>query len=105
MPDAILKGEKVIKATGGLKFTLVWTEGDKIYAMGDNKFGQCGQSNIEEPEVKQLKQIQWEWEKGEKVLDIACGFCHTLILTNKYVYFFGSVEQNQNPFKCIYESN
>ena len=64
LPDLILKGEKVIKATGGLKFSLVWTAGDKIYAMGDNKFGQCGQSNIEESEVKQLKQIQWEWEKG-----------------------------------------
>ena len=41
-----MKGQKVIKASGGLKFSLVWTAGDKIYAMGDNKFGQCGQNNI-----------------------------------------------------------
>lgn len=42
----ILKDEKVIKATGGLKFSLVWAENNRVFAMGDNKFGQCGQNNI-----------------------------------------------------------
>lgn len=96
----LMKGEKVVKACGGLKFSLVWTAGDRLYAMGDNKFGQCGQNNILLPEVKKLTEIVFEWQKDEKILDIACGFCHSLILTNKYVYFFGSVEQQQNPYKC-----
>lgn len=47
-------GEKVVKATGGLKFSLVWTGKNKVYAMGDNRFGQCGQNNILYPEVKVL---------------------------------------------------
>ena len=91
-----------MKAAGGLKFTLIWTSKDKLYAMGDNKFGQCGQNNILHPEVKKLTEVLFEWERDEIILDIACGFCHSLILTNKYVYFFGSVEQQQNPFKCIF---
>jgi hypothetical protein len=46
--------------------------------MGDNRFGQCGQNNILTPEVKKLTEILFEWEKDEKILDIACGFCHNL---------------------------
>lgn len=34
----------------------------------------------------------------EKIIDLVCGYCHSLILTNKYLYFMGSIEQNQNPF-------
>lgn len=52
-----------MKATGGLKFSLVWTDKNKLYAMGDNKFGQCGQNNITTPEVKKLTEIFWEWQK------------------------------------------
>lgn len=56
------------------------------------------------PDVKKLTPINFHWEKDEEVLDIACGFCHSLVLTNKYVYFFGSIEQGQNPFACTARS-
>lgn len=48
-PEMILKDEKIIKATGGLKFSLIWCENNRLFAMGDNKFGQCGQNNILNP--------------------------------------------------------
>jgi alpha-tubulin suppressor-like RCC1 family protein len=56
-PEPIMKGEKLRKATGGLKFSLVWADKNKLYAVGSNKFGQCGQNNIRFPEVKQLTPI------------------------------------------------
>ena len=87
----IVKGEKVIKAAGGLKFSLIWIHPNKLLAMGDNKFGQCGQNNILMPEVKEPTEIIFDWDEGEQIIDIVCGFCHSLILTNKFVYFMGSV--------------
>jgi alpha-tubulin suppressor-like RCC1 family protein len=90
----------VRKAAGGLKFTLVWADSNRLLAVGSNRFGQCGQNSFRVPEVKQLTQIGCPFEKGEEIVDIACGFCHSLVLTNKHVYFFGSIEQGQNPFAC-----
>ncbi len=52
-----------------------------------------------------MKEIDFQWEKGEEILDIASGSCHSLVLTNKYVYFFGSIEQGQNPFSCMFVIN
>lgn len=95
-----MKGEKVRKAAGGLKFSLVWADHNRLFAVGSNRFGQCGQSNHRMPDVKKLTPISFQCEKDEEILDIACGFCHSLVLTNKYVYFFGSIEQGQNPFAC-----
>ena len=46
-----------MKATGGLKFSLIWVQGNRLLAMGDNKFGQCGQNNILMPEVKKPTEI------------------------------------------------
>ena len=88
---SLIKGASVVKAAGGLKFSLLWTEGNRLFTMGDNKFGQCGQNYILMPEVKRLTEVAIEWEKGETILDIASGFCHSLILTNRAVYFMGSV--------------
>lgn len=90
------------KAAGGLKFTLVWADSNRLLAVGSNRFGQCGQNSFRVPDVKQLTPISCPFEKGEEILDIACGFCHSLVLTNKHVYFFGSIEQGQNPFACKY---
>ena len=51
-PEVILKGEKVRKVAGGLKFSLFWLEGNKLMAVGSNRFGQCGQNFLKLPEVK-----------------------------------------------------
>ena len=55
---SLIKGASVVKAAGGLKFSLLWTEGNRLFTMGDNKFGQCGQNYILMPEVKRLKKIE-----------------------------------------------
>ena len=38
-----------------------WSQKNKIYAVGDNRFGQCGQNNILYPEVKKLTEVLFEW--------------------------------------------
>lgn len=48
-PEVILKGEKVRKVAGGLKFSLFWLMGNRLMAVGSNKFGQCGQNFIRCP--------------------------------------------------------
>jgi len=57
----MMRGETIRKAVGGLKFSLIWTDKNKIYAVGDNRFGQCGQNNILYPEVKSLTEVLFEW--------------------------------------------
>lgn len=48
-PEVILKSERVRKVAGGLKFSLLWLEGNRLMAVGSNKFGQCGQNFIRCP--------------------------------------------------------
>ncbi len=56
-----MRGETIRKAVGGLKFSLIWADKNKIYAVGDNRFGQCGQNNMLQPEVKKLTEVLFEW--------------------------------------------
>lgn len=44
-----MKSERVRKVAGGLKFSLLWLEGNRLMAVGSNKFGQCGQNFIRCP--------------------------------------------------------
>lgn len=61
----MVKGEKIRKAAGGLKFSLIWIDKNELLAVGHNKFGQCGQNYIKYPEVNKLTPISFTWEPGE----------------------------------------
>lgn len=82
----------------GFKHTIFSTTQNEIYALGNNKYGQCGQNFRQFPEISTPRKIYFPLKKSEKILDIQCGFNHSLILTNQDLYFFGCTEQNQNPF-------
>jgi alpha-tubulin suppressor-like RCC1 family protein len=47
----ILKGHKALKVQGGHKFSMIWADQNKIFTLGNNKFGQCGFNNFKIPEV------------------------------------------------------
>lgn len=76
------------------------TEDKKLYALGSNKFGQCGLEIAKHEQVKKLTEIYFPFLSGEEIIDIKCGSFHTLILTNRHLYFMGSTKRNQNPFSC-----
>ncbi|CAM6000659.1 unnamed protein product [Sphagnum balticum] len=52
VPELILGGQRVVKADGGLKFTLIWAQKNKLLALGCNRYGQCGQNKSKIPEIK-----------------------------------------------------
>lgn len=62
-PEALMKGEGIRKAAGGLKFSLVWADHNRLFAVGSNRFGQCGQNSLRIPDVKKLTAISFQWEK------------------------------------------
>jgi len=44
-----------------LKFSLAWAEKNRLFAVGNNRFGQCGQNYIKNVEIKEMKEIDFQW--------------------------------------------
>jgi alpha-tubulin suppressor-like RCC1 family protein len=97
-PDLIWGKRRVVKAACGNKHSILLTEDNKLYALGSNKFGQCGLEFTKQDSVKKLTEVNFPFLSGEQIIDIKCGSFHTLILTNRHLYFMGSTKRNQNPF-------
>jgi len=69
-----LKKDDIKKITGGHDHSVILLKDGTVYTWGRNNFGQCGQS---EEEIKEPKQLKME----DKVVDVSCGAYHTLFLT------------------------
>ncbi len=73
----------------GFKHTIFSLDSNELYGLGNNKYGQAGQNYKEENEIMKPSKIYFPLKKGEQILDIKCGFNHSLVLTNQELYFFG----------------
>jgi alpha-tubulin suppressor-like RCC1 family protein len=97
-PIVISRNLNIVKAGGGFSHTILLGKDNKLYSMGSNKRAQCGMNIFNHSEVKAPEELYCFFTKDEKILDIKCGFHHTVVLTDKKAYFFGSNEHNQFPF-------
>lgn len=88
------KNMKVIGAAGGKAHSIILTEDDGAYGMGDNAMGQLGIGSNKgaQAQVNTPKRINVD----EKVRDVACGLDFSLFVTDKgHVYSAGSSESGQ----------
>ena len=84
-----LSKQKIKGIFNGLTFMLALNEGNHIFGWGENDQGQLGRgykSRLSE----RLKPQKIDFPSVEKIIDISCGHCHTLVLLeNGLVYGWG----------------
>jgi hypothetical protein len=90
---------KVIKSATGVYFTLVLLDDGTVYGCGNNGVGQLGDGTTGGPNNEQLTLTPMDLSMislGRKVINIACGSIHTIILLDDgTVYGCGDNEYGQ----------
>ncbi|XP_023517857.1 ultraviolet-B receptor UVR8 [Cucurbita pepo subsp. pepo] len=78
-----LRGDSISQISGGWRHTMALTTDGKLYGWGWNKFGQVGVGdNVDHCSPKQIN-----FPSDQKVIQISCGWRHTLAVTDKQNVF------------------
>jgi alpha-tubulin suppressor-like RCC1 family protein len=80
----------------GGDYTLILTSDNQIFASGNNENGQLGLDNFDINQSIEFIKINEFQLTRENIKQVACGFAHTIILTeNNNIYGFGSNTSGQ----------
>ncbi|CDW52534.1 E3 ubiquitin protein ligase HERC4 [Trichuris trichiura] len=80
-----LRSQRIVRLVCGEDFTSALSIDGQLFTFGSGTYGQLGHGNKNNEVLpKQVVELM-----GTKVLDVACGRCHTLALTKDKVYAFG----------------
>lgn len=88
-PQLIRAGSASARITAvrcGAHHSLIWAGESKLYAFGNNDFGQLGDG------TREMRASPVDISaafSGQRILQVNCGLCHNLVLTNKCLYSFG----------------
>lgn len=77
-----LASQVVVKVACGLYHTVAVTASGEVYAFGKNDYGQLGLGHARNIKVPALVKIALG-EADEKVVDVSCGYYHTVVVTEK----------------------
>ncbi|MCM1440975.1 MAG: hypothetical protein NC131_17505, partial [Roseburia sp.] len=92
--DSVSGVDEVIRRIAvGASFVLALTDDNRLFAWGDNTYGQLGLDNIETPYLLKPTEVVWDNAllPGDYIVDIAAGEDYALFLTKLgYVYGVGS---------------
>jgi alpha-tubulin suppressor-like RCC1 family protein len=97
----ILEGEQIVEVACGNAHSCVRTASGRVFCWGDNGLCQTGVSNSVNPMRTPHEVLLPDTgrQEKEKVVAIACGYAHTVLLTHLgSVYTFGSNESFQLGF-------
>jgi len=84
---------EIKKIAGGVSHTVLLTKKGEVYSWGRNHYGQLGHG-IDDEMVEEPRKI----ENIERVVDIACGALHTVLVTRDgVVYAFGLTRDGRIP--------
>jgi alpha-tubulin suppressor-like RCC1 family protein len=82
--------EKISGVAAGAQYSMVWTESGKVYGWGDNASGQIGASSGSDIVLEEFSPVGLP-RFPSPVINIACGWSHTLALTRDgSLYVWGS---------------
>ncbi|XP_053175956.1 uncharacterized protein LOC128359488 [Scomber japonicus] len=91
-PVHSLDMKKTIHISCGKDHTAILTKDGVVFTFGSSQYGQLGHNSFSEELRPRIVAELW----GAKVIQIACGRHHTLVMTDsKRVYSFGCGEQDQ----------
>lgn len=77
-----LSSQVVVKVACGLYHTVIVTASGELHACGKNDYGQLGLGHARSVKVPTLVRVAIG-EIDEKVVDISCGYYHTVAITDK----------------------
>ncbi|XP_030216471.1 RCC1-like G exchanging factor-like protein isoform X1 [Gadus morhua] len=81
LPLSHPQGARVLQVACGRAHSLVLTDREGVYSMGNNAYGQCGRSIVEEEDYSGSHIIHKLEGFDSKVIQVACGQDHSLFLT------------------------
>ena len=79
VPPAAFNGERVVMVAAGGMHTVGLSEAGHVFTWGGNMFGQLGHNDREHQWAP--RQVDPEWFGGEKVVFVAAGGYHTVVVT------------------------
>ncbi|KAK9167423.1 hypothetical protein Scep_002614 [Stephania cephalantha] len=82
-PLEALQNSIISQVSGGWRHTMALTSDGKLYGWGWNKFGQVGAGD----NADHCSPVQVEFPDGQKVVQISCGWRHTLAVTERQNVF------------------
>uniref|UniRef100_A0A0A9WLQ6 Protein RCC2 n=1 Tax=Lygus hesperus TaxID=30085 RepID=A0A0A9WLQ6_LYGHE len=92
-----MKDHNVVNASCGRNHTLLLTDRGTVYAMGDNKMGQCGVGS-KNPMIQQPTRLRY---RGPPIVKVVCGADFSVILDLKgNLHSFGDPEYGQLGHNC-----
>lgn len=91
-----LAGPKAVSVSCSAALTVVLTERGRVYCMGQNRWGQCGQGKDAPIHVFEPMVVKGIALSKEKVVKVAVGFQHCLVLCDSgKVFGWGKGERGQ----------
>ena len=80
MPISLPVNSKVVCVSAGRSHTLALTDDGYVLSMGNNAYGQCGRSVVDDEDYFRSRVIHNvmvnEIHKDDKIVDITCGLDH-----------------------------
>ena len=83
---------RVLQVFCGRAHLLVLTDGEGVFSMGNNSYGQCGRKVVEKAIYSKSQKVHRMQDFDGQVVQVACGQDHSLFLMDKgEVYSCGRV--------------
>ncbi|XP_072799182.1 RCC1-like G exchanging factor-like protein isoform X2 [Vicugna pacos] len=74
---------RVLQVSCGRAHSLVLTDGEGVFSMGNNSYGQCGRKVVENEIYSESHKVHRMQDFDGRVVQVACGQDHSLFLTHK----------------------
>ncbi|XP_016080632.1 PREDICTED: Williams-Beuren syndrome chromosomal region 16 protein, partial [Miniopterus natalensis] len=74
---------RVLQVSCGRAHSLVLTDGEGVFSMGNNSYGQCGRKVVENEIYSESHKVHRMQDFDGQVVQVACGQDHSLFLTDK----------------------
>ncbi|KAM6242127.1 LOW QUALITY PROTEIN: RCC1-like G exchanging factor-like protein, partial [Porphyrio hochstetteri] len=83
LPLEKLQQTRVLQVSCGRAHSLVLTDSEGVFTMGNNSYGQCGQKVVEDEIYSESSLIHQLREFDSRVVQVVCGQDHSLFRTKK----------------------
>ncbi|MXQ82650.1 hypothetical protein E5288_WYG009785 [Bos mutus] len=74
---------RVLQVSCGRAHSLVLTDGEGVFSMGNNSYGQCGRKVVENEIYSESHRVHRMQDFDGQVVQVACGQDHSLFLTDQ----------------------
>ncbi|XP_003461236.1 RCC1-like G exchanging factor-like protein isoform X1 [Cavia porcellus] len=74
---------RVLQVACGRAHSLILTDGEGVFSLGNNAYGQCGRKVVEDEVYRESRRVHRMQDFDGRVVQVACGQDHSLFLTDR----------------------